>query len=116
MLSIEIVVGGKNSSGKTFVEKTSTITVSAHGALLRLMESVPMGQDLLIRHTLTGEEIACQVVDVGAEHSTGNEIGIAFGKPSPKFWHVGFPPEDWSSRNEEAKQYQVAPRMEKAPK
>jgi hypothetical protein len=31
------------------------------------------------------------------------EVGIELEKPSPRFWRVSFPPEDWTPRSAEAK-------------
>jgi len=112
MLSVGIVVGGKSLDGKNFAEKTSTVVVNAHGALILLKEHVTSGQELLIRNAKTGEELPCTVVDVGKEQEGLSEVGIAFAEPAVLFWHVAFPPEDWSPRSEEAKRAERQPQAE----
>jgi len=112
MISIGIIVGGKSLDGKNFAEKTSTVVVNAHGALILLKEAVTSGQELLIRNVKTGEELPCTVVDVGKEQGGVSEVGIAFAEPAVLFWHVAFPPEDWSPRSEEAKRAERQPQAE----
>jgi hypothetical protein len=56
------------------------------------------------------------------DSSTGNtglpEVGVEFLTPSRKFWHIAFPPGDWSPRGPESKIYgpQVAANLAKVSK
>jgi len=36
-------------------------------------------------------------------------VGIEFLEPSPRFWRIAFPPEDWSARSPEAKGFVTPP-------
>jgi hypothetical protein len=109
LLSIPLRVSGKRVNGTAFVEHTKTLIVSAHGALLQLEEPVLQGQSLNLRNVVTGEEVACQVVDLNPGSSGLAEIGVEFAQPNPRFWRVSFPPTDWSPRSPEAKRFASSP-------
>lgn len=103
LLSVSILVSGQRANGSPFSERTKTQVVNAHGALIQLREPVLAGQQLRMKNLATNEEVACTVVDIGRGANEIPEVGIAFSKPSPSFWRVAFPPEDWSPRSPEAK-------------
>ena len=84
-------------------EETSTLTVSAHGALIQLALTVEIGQLLRIKNAQTSEELVCRVVSLGPEHTSKLEVAIEFEIPSPRFWRIAFPPADWSPRSPDAK-------------
>jgi hypothetical protein len=109
MLSVKILVAGDYANGRRFSEETSTSVVNAHGALILLVERVSHGQLLTIRNLKSGAELQGEVVDVGAVQDGKFEVGIEFLEPSPRFWRVAFPPEDWSPRSPEAKRRTTAP-------
>ena len=109
LLSVPLLVSGKNTGQAAFSERTSTLVVNAHGGLLLLKEVVRLGQSLKLKNLATQEEITCTVVDLNASPNTLTEVGVEFVPPCPKFWRVSFPPTDWSSRNPEAKRYTSAP-------
>jgi hypothetical protein len=103
LLSVSILVSGQQANGSPFSERTKTQVVNAHGALIQLREPVLVGQQLRIKHLATNEEVACTVADLSRGSGDVPEVGIAFTKPSPGFWRVAFPPEDWSPHSPEAK-------------
>jgi hypothetical protein len=103
LISASIRVSGKNSAGTVFEENTSTIVVNSHGALILLKEKVWIGQAVTMQHVASQEEIDCIVKGMNPEPDGLPEIAIEFQKPSPRFWHISFPPSDWNSRNPEAK-------------
>jgi hypothetical protein len=103
LLSIRVSVSGKLSNGQAFEEETSTLIVNAHGALIQLRRVVNLGDLLTVRNMKTSETLDCKVVDIRSGSNAAQEIGIEFGQPNPKFWHVSFPPADWSPRSPEAK-------------
>ncbi|MGB8473746.1 MAG: PilZ domain-containing protein [Candidatus Acidiferrum sp.] len=109
MLKIGIDVIGSRYNGQRFVEATATSIVSAHGARIVLSEHVDAGQLLTIRNAKSGEERPCTVVETIGEGGGRTEVGIEFVEPSPRFWGVSFPPDDWSLRSAEAKQYSDPP-------
>jgi len=105
MLAIPILVSGTRDDGRRFDEETHTVIVNAHGALILLAEEVKPGQLVTLRHLKAKEDRVCTITDVGARHETKREIGIELLEPSAKFWHVGFPPEDWDPRGPEVKRF-----------
>jgi hypothetical protein len=109
MLAVKILVGGDRLGGQRFSEEAETSVVNVHGALIFLAEKVTLGQSLSIRNIKSSEELQAEVVDVGAFIDSKFEVGIEFLEPSPRFWRVAFPPEDWSPRSPEAKRRTVSP-------
>ena len=80
-----------------FQEETQTLVVNAHGALILLAAKVEKGQLLRMKNRATRQEQACKVVFVGPVANGKTQIGIEFTSPSPEYWHIAFPPEDWSA-------------------
>jgi hypothetical protein len=109
MLSVKILVSGNRLGGKNFSEEAITSVVNAHGALILLSEKVSLGQSLTIRNIKSNEELQSEVVDVGAAVEGKSEVGIEFVEPSPRFWRIAFPPEDWTTRSPEAKRRTSGP-------
>lgn len=105
LLKISVVIVGQRTDGKTFVEQTSTEVVNAHGALVLLQEPVAHEQLLRMRNVKAGDEEPCKVVGVGQKVNGKTEVGVEFLKPSPRFWRIAFPPEDWTARSPEAKRF-----------
>jgi hypothetical protein len=80
-----------------FEEHTHTLIVNLHGALILLEGKVIKGQKLKMKNRATQEEMVCQVASLGSKVEGKTQVGVEFLKPSPDFWHISFPPEDWSS-------------------
>jgi hypothetical protein len=108
LLTVPIVISGISSSNAVFTERTSTLIVSAHGALIQLREHVAIGQKLRIKNSVTNEEMNCTVMDVTPGNTAIPEVGVEFSTPSPHFWRVSFPPADWTPKSPEARR-QPAP-------
>jgi hypothetical protein len=79
----------------SFEESTQTLLVNAHGALISLAHRVEKGQKLLITNSATHIEQACQVAHLSPMAGGKTQVGIEFTSPSPDFWRVAFPPENW---------------------
>lgn len=95
MLSVPIFVSGKNASGQDFREETRTLVVNAHGCLISLAAPVVAGQQIRMSNKATEQSIGCRIVYVGKPQAGRAQMGIEFEKPSPSFWQIDFPPEDW---------------------
>lgn len=95
LLSIPITVSGKNASGQDFTEQTRTLVVNAHGALITLAAPVATGQKISIANKASEQSLLCRIVHVSGPQAGRTQLGIEFEKPSPSFWHIDFPPEDW---------------------
>ncbi len=96
VLSMPILVRTEDGPrDASFEEKTHTLVVNAHGALIALSGKVKKGQKLRLINIATQAEELCRVVHLGAVADAKNQVGVEFLKPSPDFWHIAFPPEDW---------------------
>ena len=110
LLTVRVVVSGKQPSGLAFTEEALTQVVNAHGALVLMKQMVSNGDHLQIRNVKTGEEVACTVVVIGERQDHERGIGVEFDEPSPRFWRVAFPPDDWTPKSPEAKKLTLRPR------
>ena len=90
-----VTVSGENPKGK-FTEQTKTLVVNAHGALINLAAKVSQGQQLELKSATSEDKQLCKVVYVGPTMQGQTQVGIEFTKPVPHFWHVAFPPENWT--------------------
>jgi hypothetical protein len=105
LLSVPVTVSGRRENGSSFNERTRTLVVNVHGALLLLRELVAVGQAINITNVATGETLACTVKDINPGQHEVPEIGIEFSQPNARFWRVSFPPPEWNSRSPEAKRF-----------
>jgi PilZ domain len=92
-IPVEVICKGPQNSLRT--EETKTFVVSAHGCALLLKAGVVPGEKLVLIHKMSREEMLCRVV-MCRQGKTGIwETGVEFQGPSPNFWHIAFPPDDW---------------------
>lgn len=110
LLVVHVIVSGKTPAGSNFSEEAFTQIVNAHGALIVMRQMVSLGNRLRLKNKKTGEEIGCTVVDLGDRIDQKSAVGVEFDQPSPFFWRVSFPPEDWSVKSPEAKRFSAGPR------
>jgi hypothetical protein len=96
LLSVPIVVSGKNTSNEDFTEETRTLVVNAHGALIAMASPVAAGQNIAIVNKTTRDSRECRIVYLGNSSAGKIQMGIEFVKPAPSFWQIDFPPEDWT--------------------
>jgi hypothetical protein len=80
----------------SFEEQTHTLIVNLHGALILLAGKVIKGQKLLMKNRATQIEQLCQVASLGSKAEGKTQVGVEFLNPSPDFWQISFPPEDWA--------------------
>ena len=92
-IAMPILVRGKTS--QAFQEETHTISVNAHGCVFRLATQVRRLQEIAIVNLKTVEELPCKVTFLGQKEGGKTEVGVEFSEPSPLFWRIAFPPEDW---------------------
>lgn len=88
-----LVRGGQGA--KKFEEDARTISVSAHGCLMRLATPVERGLEVSIINPRTAEELPCTITFVGQKEAGKTEVGVEFAEASPLFWRIAFPPENW---------------------
>ena len=98
MLSVTVIVRGKNQEGETFEEETNTLVVNAHGALIHLRSDVKADQKITLIHKGTRQEQESRIVYVGTTMQGGKaQVGVEFDKAAPAFWQISFPPDDWNA-------------------
>ena len=103
MVSIPVHVAAKNTVGAEVIEETKTVSVSPHGALLRIETTVVKGQIILLRDPATNEALECSVVYLGNARDGRREVGVSFVQPNRSLWRIAFPPNDWSPQHPDAK-------------
>jgi hypothetical protein len=96
IMSIPVTVKWNGPDGQEAEETTASLVLNAHGALLALATTMTEGQTLRLVNRTTDQEEACRVVYLGPVMSGKVQIGLEFLQLAPEFWHITFPPEDWS--------------------
>jgi len=101
LLRLPILIVARGADNQHVSENAFTTNVSAHGALLVLSMRVALNQKILIRNPDTLEEQFVRVIHVTPAAEGKSEVGVEFLKPSPKFWRISFPPDDWTPKDPE---------------
>jgi len=70
--------------------------LNVHGALITLAAKVSQGQQMELKSAANPEKQSCKVVYIGPTVQGQTQVGLEFTKPAPHFWHVAFPPENWT--------------------
>ncbi|MBZ5502544.1 MAG: PilZ domain-containing protein [Acidobacteriia bacterium] len=93
-IAMPVIVRGKIGP-QPFEEQTQTVVVSAHGCTVRLATEIAHGQKVSVVNPKTAEELPCTVISLGQRDGKKREVGVEFTEPSPLFWRIVFPPDDW---------------------
>ena len=96
VIQIPVIVFGQNTNGHMFEEKTNTVSVNAHGALVTLKSEINLQKPLLLVHTRTQSEVQCRAVHRKEIDPGRLEFGLEFASSLPTFWDINFPPDDWT--------------------
>jgi PilZ domain-containing protein len=103
LVTVPVRVSGQSGAGSPFEEETHTRAISAHGALLHVSTQVYRGQRLNLSNVQTKAALECIVAHIDRRQSDHPHVGVEFMLPNPMFWHVAFPPRDWTPRHPDAK-------------
>jgi PilZ domain len=103
LMTIPVRVSGKTGATLPFEEDAPTRAISAHGALILLSTPVHRGQRLTLSNVQTKAALECVVAHIDRRQKNQPQVGVEFMLPNPMFWHVAFPPKDWSPRHPDAK-------------
>lgn len=95
LLDLPVIVSGEFPDHRAFREETFTVTVSAHGALMMLATNVKLGQKLVVTNPENEDKREARVAYLGSPHAGLSQVAIEFSRPSPEFWPVNPPPENW---------------------
>jgi hypothetical protein len=102
MLRLNVLVRFQMGEGSRQQTHAFTITVNAHGGLLESPFRMTVGQAITLINPQTGKEIGCTVVAVLASPQGYFTTAFEFEQPSPRFWELAFPPQDWRMSKEPA--------------
>src|SRR6266481_6005555 len=103
LMTIPVRVSGQNVLGSPFEEEPHTRAISAHGALILVSTQVYRGQRLTLSNVQAKAALECVVAHIDRHQSDHPQVGVEFMLPNPMFWHVAFPPKDWTPRHPDAK-------------
>jgi hypothetical protein len=103
LMTVPVRVSGQTGIGAHFEEETRTVAISAHGAAILVSTQVHRGQRLTLSNVQTKAALECVVAHIDRRQSDQPQVGVEFVLPNPMFWHVAFPPKDWSPRHPDAK-------------
>jgi hypothetical protein len=103
LTTIPVRVSGQNVLGSPFEGETHTRAISAHGALILVSTQVYRGQRLTLSNAQTKAALECVVAHIDRRRGEHRQAGVEFALPNPMFWHVAFPPRDWTPRHPDAK-------------
>jgi hypothetical protein len=112
-IAIQITVKGKRG-GQAFQEDTTTTVVNSAGGLMLTDLTLQQGQEITVVHKNTAEAQLCKVAFVGVGEGNRAQVGFEFEQPTPKFWRISFPPDNWDANDR--KRPIEPPRMQQAAK
>ncbi len=109
-IAMPVIVRGKTGT-QNFEEETFTVAVNANGCMVRMTNRVARAQQISIVNPKTAEELPCGVIFIGQRDAGKMEVGIEFSEPSPLFWRIAFPPEDWDPSERKRASHSPAPKL-----
>ena len=89
------LVGSEN--GKPVRITAHTVAVNVHGAMVVCSRSLNPEMKLELVNGRTEQKISSRVTLAPRESAEGFLIAVEFTAPSPNFWQISFPPEDWKA-------------------
>src|SRR6266850_806548 len=105
LMTIPVRISGQTGAGSPFEEETHTRAISAHGALILVSTPVYRGQRVTLSNIQTKAALECVVAHIDRRKGEHPQAGVEFTLPNPVFWHVAFPPKDWTPRHPDAKSH-----------
>jgi hypothetical protein len=94
-IAIPVIVRGAD-----FRETTSTVSVNAYGGFVMLKATVARGDLIWLINPKTAEELPAKVISLDNPEDGKIPVAVEFSKPSPLFWQIHFPPDDWHTSAE----------------
>ena len=103
LVRVPLSVSGKMKDEVPFEEESFTISVNAAGGLLQLRKLVSKGQRLRLFQAKSRQQEFCVVTHVEPIEDGLTSVRVHFLEPHPEFWHITFPPDDWTPRHPDSK-------------
>jgi len=102
LLQIAVLVRTEMPGGKPSQIQAFTLVVNAHGGLLESPLRMAADQQITLINPQTRMEAGCRIMRVEEPVEESFKIAFQFDQPSPRFWPITFPPEDWGVAEEVA--------------
>ena len=83
---IAVVVRFQTADKHSISEKTHTLIVNNHGALILLAAPIEIQQIIRLENPDSGEELLCRVVSLGPSFMGKTQVAVEFVMPTPGFW------------------------------
>jgi hypothetical protein len=90
-IAVLVSVRGTGTDGSPVIERTKTVSINDHGALIILSASIPEGSRLSIENKCTGEIRECRAVSVLPATKQKFAVGVEFLHGATGFWGLYFP-------------------------
>jgi hypothetical protein len=84
-----VMVRFRDANKHSISEKTHTIVVNDHGALILLAAAVEVQQIIRLENLKLGEELLCRVATLGPTLMGKTQVAVEFIVPKPGFWGTG---------------------------
>ena len=84
-----VIVRFQDANKRSISEKTHTIVVNDHGALILLAARVEVQQIIRLENLKLGEELLCRVATLGPTLMGKTQVAVEFIIPKPGFWGTG---------------------------
>ena len=95
-LQVSVLMRAALIGGKSVQVQAFTLAVNAHGGLLETPVKLAANQRILLINPYSRSDVGCRVVRVDGPSLNLYEVAFEFDRPSPQFWTITFPPEDWA--------------------
>ena len=93
MITLPLVVEGKDSKGEPFEHKARTITINRHGARITTPHPLRAGQTIIVTNLAARKRARFRVVGpIAPATYRGGEWGIECADLSENIWGIQFPP------------------------
>jgi hypothetical protein len=83
---VPVVVRFQTADKHSISEKTHTMIVNDHGALILLAAAVEVQQIIRLENVASGEELLCRVTSLGPSFMGKTQVAVEFVMPTPGFW------------------------------
>jgi TonB family protein len=95
-LEVPVTVNGARSADgsdkrEPFSERSQTVLVFGHGAVLRISAQLAPGQLVFLTNEKTKKEVVCVVVKSKTDGNAVGYVELRFTEPAPGFWGMRFP-------------------------
>ncbi|MGB7282375.1 MAG: hypothetical protein WBE13_08955 [Candidatus Acidiferrum sp.] len=102
MLRLDVLVRWNVQEGSPVQTHAFTVTVNAHGGLMKSPFRMTAGQRIALINPQTGKEVDSTVVSVCSSSQGYFTTAFEFDQRSAQFWAIAFPPLDWEMKKEPA--------------